>query len=139
MVSFLVLFCSILKFCCSGKQSKNKNYPDYVPSVFSFSQNAEERRRNSVDRYERLIKRQKTITSAVDNSSADTGNEGDENVEEKAGQVDSTIILVEDKSLQPETPTLPQEIHSKNLYNRVNKDNKLFNFFVWICQTVLFF
>ena len=130
MVSFLVLFCSILKFCCSGKQSKNKNSPDYVPSVFSFSQNTEERRRNSVDRYERLIKPQKTITSAVDNCSADTGNEGDENVEEKAGQADSTIILVEDKSLQPETPTLPQEIHSKNLYNRVKKTINYLIFFV---------
>ena len=139
MVSFLVLLCSILKFCCSGNQSKNKNSPDYVPSVFSFTQSTEERRRNSVDRYERLIKRQKTITSAVDNSSADTGNEGDENVEEKAGQVDSTIILVEDKSLQPETPTLPQEIHSKNLYNRVNKDNKLFNFLCGFAKPFYFF
>ena len=71
--SFLVRFCSILKFCCSGKRSKDKDSPDYVPSVFSFTQSTEEKRRNSVDRYERLIKRQKTITSAVDNSSADTG------------------------------------------------------------------
>ena len=71
-----------MKFCCSGKWSKDKDFPDYVPLVFSFTQSTEEKRRNSFDRYERLIKRQRTITSAVDNFSADTGNEEEENVEE---------------------------------------------------------
>ena len=47
--------------------------------VFSFTQSTEE---NSVDRYERLIKWQKTITFAVDKSLGDTGNEEEENVEE---------------------------------------------------------
>ena len=89
-------------------------------SVFSFTQSTKEKRRNSVDRYERLIKQQKTITFAVDNSAADTGNEGEENVKEsieKVVQVDLTKILVKDKLLQTEKLTLPQEIHSKSLYN----------------------
>ena len=74
----------------------------------------------------------KTISSAADNSSADTGNKGEENVEEsieKAVQVDTTKILVEDKSLQTEKLTLPQEIHSKSLYSMIKKDKKLFNFY----------
>ena len=99
--------------------------------IFSFTQSTEEKRRNSFDRYERLIKRQKTLTSSIDNSSADTGNEGEENVEEsveKAVQVDLIKIIVEDKSLQTEKLILPQEIHSKSLYNTIKKDNKLFNF-----------
>ena len=124
-----------------SKQSKDKDFSDYVPLVFSFTQSTEEKRRNSFDRYERLIKRQKAITSAVDNSSADTGNEGEENVEEsveKAVQVDLIKILVEDKSLQTEKLTLPQEIHSKSLYNTIKKDNKLFNF-IQVCQTIPFF
>ena len=84
---------------------KWQRFSRLCPSIFSFTQSTEEKRRNSVDWYERLIKRQKTITSAVDNSSADTGNEGEENVEEsveKAVQVDLIKILVEDKSLQTE-------------------------------------
>ena len=59
-------------------------------------------------------KKKKKKNSAVDNSSADTGNEGEENVEEsieKAVQVDPIKILVKDKSLQTEKLTLPQEIH----------------------------
>ena len=68
--------------------------------VFSFTQSTEEKRRNSFDRYERLIKRQRTITSAVDNFSADTGNEEEENVEEsveKAVQVDLIKIIIADR------------------------------------------
>ena len=117
-------FCSILKLCCSGKRSKDKDFPDYFPSVFSFTQSTEEKRRSLFDRFERLIKRQKSITSAVDNSSADTGNEEEENVEEsveKAVQIDLIKILVEDKSLQTEKRTLPQQIHSKSLYNTIKK------------------
>ena len=97
--------------CCSGKRSKDKDFPDYVPSVFSFTQSTEKKRRSLFDRFERLIKRQKSVTSAVDNSSADTGNEEEENVEEsveKAVQIDLIKILVEDKSLQTEKRTLPQ-------------------------------
>ena len=127
--------------CCSGKRSKDKDFPDYVPSVFSFTQSTEEKRRSLFDRFERLIKRQKSITSAVDNSSADTGNEEEENVEEsveKAVQIDLIKILVEDKSLQTEKRTLPQQIHSKSLYNTIKKDNKLFNF-IQVCQTIPFF
>ena len=44
-------------------------------------------------------------------------------------QVDLIKILVEDKSLQTEKLTLPQEIHSKSLYNTIKKDTKLFNFY----------
>ena len=69
----------------------------------------------SVGQYERLIQRQKTMTFAIDNSSADTGNEGEESVKEsakKAVEIDSTKILVEDKSLQIEKLSLPEEIHS---------------------------
>ena len=110
--------------CCSGKRSKDKDFPDYVPSVFSFTQSTEEKRRSLFDRFERLIKRQKSITSAADNSSADTGNEEEENVEEsveKVVQIDLIKILVEDKSLQTEKRTLPQQIHSKSLYNTIKK------------------
>ena len=110
--------------CRSGKRSKDKDFPDYVPSVFSFTQSTEEKRRSLFDRFERLIKRQKSITSAVDNSSADTGNEEEENVEEsveKVVQIDLIKILVEDKSLQTEKRTLPQQIHSKSLYNTIKK------------------
>ena len=69
----------------------------------------------SVGQYERLIQRQKTMTFPIDNSSADTGNEGEESVKEsakKAVEIDSTKILVEDKSLQIEKLSLPEEIHS---------------------------
>ena len=69
----------------------------------------------SVGQYERLIQRQKTMTFAIDNSSADTGNVGEESVKEsakKAVEIDSTKILVEDKSLQIEKLSLPEEIHS---------------------------
>ena len=110
--------------CRSGKRSKDKDFPDYVPSVFSFTQSTEEKRRSLFDRFERLIKRQKSITSAADNSSADTGNEEEENVEEsveKVVQIDLIKILVEDKSLQTEKRTLPQQIHSKSLYNTIKK------------------
>ena len=127
--------------CCSGKRSKDKDFPDYVPSVFSFTQSTEEKRRSLFDRFERLIKRQKSITSAADNSSADTGNEEEENVEEsveKAVQIDLIKILVEDKSLQTEKRTLPQQTHSKSLYNTIKKDNKLFNF-IQVCQAIPFF
>ena len=119
---------------------KWQRFSRLCPSIFSFTQSTEEKRRNSVDWYERLIKRQKTITSAVDNSSADTGNEGEENVEsiEKAVQVDSTKILVEDKSLQTEKLKLPQEIHSKSLYNTIKKDSKLFNFYTGLPNHSIF-
>ena len=62
----------------------------------------------------RWLNDKKTLTSAVDNSSTDTGNEGEENLEEsveKAVQVDLIKILVEDKPLRTEKLTLPREIH----------------------------
>ena len=62
----------------------------------------------------RWLNDKKTVTSAVDNSSTDTGNEGEENLEEsveKAVQVDLIKILVEDKPLRTEKLTLPREIH----------------------------
>ena len=83
----------------------------------------------------------KTISSAVDNSSADTGNKGEENVEEsieKAVQVDTTKILVEDKSLQTEKLTLPQEIHSKSLYSTIKK-TKNYLIFTQLFQIIPFF
>ena len=66
-------------------------------------------------------KKKKKKNSAVDNSSAVTGNEGEENVEEsieKAVQVDPIKILVKDKSLQTEKLTLPQEIHWKSFIKK---------------------
>ena len=62
----------------------------------------------------RWLNDKKTLTSAVDNSSTDTGNEGEENLEEsveKAVQVDLIKILVEDKPLRTEKLTLPREIY----------------------------
>ena len=62
----------------------------------------------------RWLNDKKTVTSAVDNSSTDTGNEGEENLEEsveKAVQVDLIKILVEDKPLRTEKLTLPREIY----------------------------
>ena len=62
----------------------------------------------------RWLNDKKTVTYAVDNSSTDTGNEGEENLEEsveKAAQVDLIKILVEDKPLRTEKLTLPREIH----------------------------
>ena len=53
-------------------------------------------------------------------------------------QVDSTKILVEDKSLQTEKLKLPQEIHSKSLYNTIKKDNKLFNFYTGLPNHSIF-
>ena len=59
----------------------------------------------------RWLNDKKTLTSAVDNSSTDTGNEGEENLEEsveKAVQVDLIKILLEDKPLRTEKLTLPR-------------------------------
>ena len=59
----------------------------------------------------RWLNDKKTVTSAVDNSSTDTGNEGEENLEEsveKAVQVDLIKILLEDKPLPTEKLTLPR-------------------------------
>ena len=59
----------------------------------------------------RWLNDKKTVTSAVDNSSTDTGNEGEENLEEsveKAVQVDLIKILLEDKPLRTEKLTLPR-------------------------------
>ena len=59
----------------------------------------------------RWLNYKKTVTSAVDNSSTDTGNEGEENLEEsveKAVQVDLIKILLEDKPLRTEKLTLPR-------------------------------
>ena len=59
----------------------------------------------------RWLNDKKTVTSAVDNSSTDTGNEGEENLEEsveKAVQVDLIKILLEDKALRTEKLTLPR-------------------------------
>ena len=53
-------------------------------------------------------------------------------------QVDSTKILVEDKSLQTEKLKLPQEIHSKSLYNTIKKDSKLFNFYTGLPNHSIF-
>ena len=59
----------------------------------------------------RWLNDKKAVTSAVDNSSTDTGNEGEENLEEsveKAVQVDLIKILLEDKPLRTEKLTLPR-------------------------------
>ena len=59
----------------------------------------------------RWLNDKKTVTSAVDNSSTDTGNEGEENLEEsveKAVQVDLIKILLQDKPLRTEKLTLPR-------------------------------
>ena len=59
----------------------------------------------------RWLNDKKTVTSAVDNSSTDTGDEGEENLEEsveKAVQVDLIKILLEDKPLPTEKLTLPR-------------------------------
>ena len=59
----------------------------------------------------RWLNDKKTVTSAVDNSSTDTGNEGEENLEEsveKAVQIDLIKILLEDKPLRTEKLTLPR-------------------------------
>ena len=54
-------------------------------------------------------------------------------------QVDSKKkILVEHKSLQTEKITLPQEIHSKSLYNTIKKDKKLFNFYTGLPKHSIF-
>ena len=76
-----------------------------------------------------------TRTSAVDNSSADTGNEGEKNVEEsfeKTVQVDSTKILVEDKTLH---------CHKKFIQRAYTTRYKTTNYliFMQVWQTIPFF
>ena len=75
------------------------------PSIFSFTQSTEEKRRNSVDWYERLIKRQKTKS-------------------------------IQQKCLSK--ITLPQEIHSKSLYNTIKKTTN-YLLFIQVCQTIPIF
>ena len=53
-------------------------------------------------------------------------------------QVNSTKMLVKDKSLQTEKLILPQEIHSKSLYNTIKKDNKLFSFYTGLLNHSIF-
>ena len=61
------------------------------------------------------------------------------NQSKKAVQVDSTKLLVKDKSFQTEKLTLPQGIHSKGLYNTIKKTNKLFNFYTGLPNHSIFF
>ena len=53
-------------------------------------------------------------------------------------RVNSTKIIVEEKSYQTEKLKLPQEIHSKSLYNTIKKDNKLFNFYTGLPNHSIF-
>ena len=59
-----------MRYCalfCSGRPSKDKNNPDYVPSVFAWRpQSSESGGEQKMSRYERLAKRQRL---AVDEGS----------------------------------------------------------------------
>ena len=58
-----------MSFSLPGKRSHDRNSPDYVPSVFSFSKSHPKKRKASTDRYQRYLKRQENENSLTDSKS----------------------------------------------------------------------
>ena len=56
-----------MSFSLPGKRSHDRNSPDYVLYVFSFSKSHPKNRKASADRHQRYLKRQENKNSLTDN------------------------------------------------------------------------
>ena len=58
-----------MSFSPPGKRSHDRNSPDYVPSVFSFSKSHPKKRKASTDQYQHYLKRQENENSLTESES----------------------------------------------------------------------
>ena len=153
-----------MSFSLPGKRSHDRNSPDYVPSVFSFSKSHPKKINASTDRYQRYLKRQENENSLTDSESIyDIG----ESLLEKSVIQSSVLsastdgISNEDSSLKfhvsrqnpvkeymqksvqtDEIKFLPGEVTTEkqkiNLYEEIKEDKKLMNFYTGLPNNEFF-
>ena len=153
-----------MSFSLPGIRSHNRNSPDYVPSVFSFSKSHPKKRKASTDRYQRYLKRQENENSLTDSKSIhDIGEPLLESsvIQSLALSASTEDISNEDLSLifhvSAENPVkeymeksvqtdeikfLPVEVTIEkqkiNLYEEIKGDKKLMNFYTGLPNNELF-
>ena len=148
---FYQIFKPMLTFCFwhlfLGKRSLDKNSPDYVPSVFSFSkQQSEKSKKRKCDRYNRFVKRQK-LSSSIDpqmevpvTTLEEVNNEfGQTKVGGISMPVNYSYFSV-DQAVQTESQTLEDEGLKKKhtLYQKIRSKQENINFYTGLTNEKLF-
>ena len=153
-----------MSFSLPGKGSHDRNSPDYVPSVFSFSKAHPKKRKASTDRYQRYLKRQENENSPTDSgsihdigepllessvikSSALSASTEDISNEDSSSafhvSAENPVKDYMEKSVQTdEIKLLPGEVTIEkqkiNLYEEIKGDKKLMNFYTGLPNNELF-
>ena len=153
-----------MSFSLPGKGSHDRNSPDYVPSVFSFSNAHPKKRKASTDRYQRYLKRQENENSPTDSgsihdigepllessvikSSALSASTEDISNEDSSSafhvSAENPVKDYMEKSVQTdEIKLLPGEVTIEkqkiNLYEEIKGDKKLMNFYTGLPNNELF-
>ena len=153
-----------MSFSLPGKGSHDRNSPDYVPSVFSFSKAHPKKRKASTDRYQRYLKRQENENSPTDSgsihdigepllessvikSSALSASTEDISNEDSSSafhvSAENPVKDYMEKSVQiDEIKLLPGEVTIEkqkiNLHEEIKGDKKLMNFYTGLPNNELF-
>ena len=153
-----------MSFSLPGKRSHDRNSPDYVPSVFSFSKSHPKKINASTDRYQRYLKRQENENSLTDSesihdigepllessviqSSALSASTEDVSNEDLPltfhARAENPVKEYMEKSVQTdEIKFLPGEVTTEkqkiNLYEEIKEDKKLMNFYTGLPNNEFF-
>ena len=148
---FHQIFKPMLTFCFwhlfLGKRCLEKNSPDYVPSVFSFSkQQSEKSKKRKCDHYNRFVKRQ-TLSSSIDpqmevpvTTLEEVNNEfGPTKVGGISMPVNYSYFSV-DQAVQTESQSLEDEGLKKKhtLYQKIRSKQENINFYTGLTNEQLF-
>ena len=150
-----------MSFSLPGKHSHDRNSPNYVPSVFSFSKSHPKKRKASTDQYQRYLKRQENQNSLTDSksihdigeplleSSVIQGSTLSASIEDISNEDSSLTFHVYgenplkkymEKSAQTDEikflPEVTIEKQKRNLYEEINK--KLMSFYTGLLNNELF-